>query len=831
MTQLRLKGIHRIIVLSLCMLGLAGLDAAPLRALDAVPVVTDGQARASIMLGKGANNDYRFAATELQRYIHILSGASVEIISDSELKSQPKQESLIVVGGPPVNSAVAPIAKKLNLDPGALKPGGFVIKTGYLKGHPTVVVAGRDGVSTMYGVYDLVERWGVTYLLTGDIIPKRRNSLSIPSLDVRLEPAFARRGFLLPEVYENLTLFSSEDYVKFLDQMAKMKCNYLQIWWFSYEPFLKYSYNGTAKWMGDVSTKESGYMDWAKGGFGSRTTNDVTIGKHWFEQFDKGSRIAPPEMQDVQTPDQAFSVAESLLHRVIHHAHEREIKVWLAIEMASLPPNLGQFSETVGGLPSAWNRVFGTFVQPLDPVNREIQRNRLRALFTTYPSADGYFLIFPEGYPELNTPESRNFYERMRPAFFQLRDLRWPWVVDIVQSSDRVVDSNIGYFDLFNFLLKQRDEIDPKARIGLMGVGRGYALPVFNRMLPKDIPFTDLESSGVWTPTGIPMQDFGGMGTRERTIQVRVDDDADMMGMQFNVTLFADKDHIFSQGIRYGLSGFAGQVERARGTETNSLFIAEAGWKPNLTPEEFYKNYARRVFGTASAVDMYNAFMTLEKNQNYLGYYHYGFSPMGCCGPLPEVNETYLYSQQSDRYGQPTMAGWKEFINDTPEVIWRYEGSMKLLDQALVDMHAAFPKCAQRGVYELRYMIDRTQSYRDYIQSLVTIRKAYLAFNSAFQEKSKTPREQFVSRLNASLQEFKLADQQVQSATREYAQVVDHPSDLGVLYQLNVRAVMGFSLVLRWMQNVASFQEGKPYLAPVAWQKLFSPDLHSTSER
>ena len=39
------------------------------------------------------------------------------------------------------------------------------------------------------------------------------------------------------------------------------------------------------------------------------------------------------------------------------------------------------------------------------------------------------------------------------------------------------------------------------------------------------------------------------------------------------------------------LTGFAGQVERARGTETNSLFMAEAGWEPNLTAEEFYKDY------------------------------------------------------------------------------------------------------------------------------------------------------------------------------------------------------------------------------------------------
>ena len=30
-----------------------------------------------------------------------------------------------------------------------------------------------------------------------------------------------------------------------------------------------------------------------------------------------------------------------------------------------------------------------------------------------------------------------------------------------------------------------------------MGIGRGYALPLFNRLLPEDVVFTDMESSGV----------------------------------------------------------------------------------------------------------------------------------------------------------------------------------------------------------------------------------------------------------------------------------------------------------------------------------------------
>jgi hypothetical protein len=45
-------------------------------------------------------------------------------------------------------------------------------------------------------------------------------------------------------------MFSYDDYAKLIDQMAKMKCNYMQFWWFSYEPWLKYSYKGETAMLG-----------------------------------------------------------------------------------------------------------------------------------------------------------------------------------------------------------------------------------------------------------------------------------------------------------------------------------------------------------------------------------------------------------------------------------------------------------------------------------------------------------------------------------------------------------------------------------------------------
>jgi Glycosyl hydrolase family 67 N-terminus len=790
---------------------------------ESLQVASNGRPVASIVVPSGVPVPY--AATELKKYLRALSGADLEIITDTQIANRPAGEAVILLGGPDTNKAVheAVAAKWVSFTD--LKPEGLILQSGRLGGHPALVVGGNDEMATMYAAYELVERLGVTFLLTAsdhaDLIPAPNQNLSIPSLAVRMEPAFPRRGFMFPIVFDHMTAFSYEDYARVIDQMAKLKCNYLQIWWFAYQPWLKYTYKGETKWMGDVATKESGYLGWALNGFGSHTTDDVSIGKEDFKNY----RIAPPELQHVETPDQAFDIAQNMLQRVIHHAKLRGIKVWPAIEMASLPPNLARYSDPVGTLP--FHYIFGTFVHPLDPVNREIQAIRLKALVDTYPEAEGYFLVFAELYPKLDLPKYRAFFEEKRPEFFELRKTRWPWIA--WGGSDLAfLDSNIGYYDLFQYMLKKRDEIAPNVKLGLMGIGRGYALPVFDKKLPANIPFTDLESGGVWTPAGVPMKVFGDMGNRERTIEPRVDDDNNMMGMQFSVRLYSARDRVFADGPKYGLSGFAGQVDRSRGMETNSRYLAEAGWNPSLTAEQFYESYSRRLFGEAAAPDMYRAFMALEDNEEHLGYYNYGYSTMNCCGPLPEVDQAYKYSKQPNPFGGPI--GWESFISSSADTIQRFQGSVKLLDAALGHMRDASPKAAVQGQYELRYLMNRTESYRDYIQSLIIMRQAYVTFYDAFDSKDHIPRKEFETRLDKSMGEFDSGIAMAQVATRKYAELVDETSDLGVLYQMNSRALLGFDLARQWMRNVVAFQEGKPYVQTVRFDRLYKEEV-TTEQR
>ena len=254
-----------------------------------------------------------------------------------------------------------------------------------------------------------------------------------------------------------------EDWSKLFDQMAKMKYNYYEFWWFAYEPYVQYSYRGEPVLLGDISTKASGYVNTMYEGLGSRTTDDVVIGKQWFP----GERLASPEMQHVETPDQAFAVAQDQLQRMIHYAKSRHINMWLVDEMGCLPPNLARFTEPVG--PRPIEGIWGPFVDPLDPVNREIQANRLKAMIDTYPEAAGYLLNFPEYYVRLKSAKDLEFFAQpqQQDMFDELRNLMVPWETRWVKAiemrwstttSATMTNSNICWQRRMSLLPMQRSD-------------------------------------------------------------------------------------------------------------------------------------------------------------------------------------------------------------------------------------------------------------------------------------------------------------------------------------------------------------------------------------
>ena len=184
-------------------------------------LVENGSPRGAIHLDAAADGFHRFVAAEIQRYLELLTGGLLPIVTEP---GAAPAGGVIMVGGPQANDTVGGLAERGALDLGGLTAdGAYLLKSIDLDGRGCVVAAGRDDTGTMYAAYELLERLGVVFQLTGDIVPERKATLELPELDVAAAPARKFRGVHVWHAYTwNMGM---EDYRRLIDQIAKMKMN------------------------------------------------------------------------------------------------------------------------------------------------------------------------------------------------------------------------------------------------------------------------------------------------------------------------------------------------------------------------------------------------------------------------------------------------------------------------------------------------------------------------------------------------------------------------------------------------------------------------------
>lgn len=778
-------------------------------------LVLHGQPAAIIVAGNG--NLDAFAAAELQRYLKAFSGATLEIQTPEQTRNSDARLAWILVGTPHSNDLIRQASAARLIDIANLKSEGFVLHRFTQKNRTSLAVAGADEAGVLYGVYDLLERYGAVFLLTGDILPEQKPDWELKDINARVEPAFRRRGLFVSFIYPNRSIMSLNQERQFINQMAKLKMNYLQIFWFPYEPWLKYSYAGETKWMGDVARKETGYVLWARD-FGSFNTAEMEVGREHFMKAGVYPHLAPPEFQHIATNEQAFEISQNYMRSVIDYAGSRKIKVWLAIDATSVVPNLARY--TTRTLSQPFHPIFGTFTCPNNPVSLELNDARFKSLVATYPNAEGFFFYLPEAYPVCNTSEAdRMFYLNLRAKYPGEREARVRFTGDIPQDDDTVVDSNSGSLYFLQKLIDTRDRIVPQVKVGIGGLGRLYLARFIQRQFPVSLPFSDMESQAIWTPSGIPMEMFGDMPGRETTLSNRIDDDSDMLGMQFNVGLYY-KDHVLDGGLKYGLAGFDSQMNRDRGTETNTKFMAEGEWNPQLTPDAFYDDYSKRIFGEKSAARMKQAFDALEANEEFMRWT--GGTNFPCCGPPEELNIAYEYSKQPDPFMGPHFSNWTAFLSRARDRVEMYQGSVKRLQEALSSLRSAQPDVTPRGKAYLDFLINRTDAYILHLETLIAWNQAYLDLDSAFLSKrGQVPDSRFVGRLDAVVREFDDTTIKAKDMADRWSEIIDSASDLGVLYRINIFMLTGTKLSAQLIHNVDNYYHGRDYVQAVDFGKIF----------
>ncbi len=300
-----------------------------------------------IVIGPNASAIEQYAARELQRYLYQVSGSLLAIE-----KAEPNRTlsgQVFLLGTRDSNPLIAQLAEAGQVQISATDPGpqGYVLKrvaqaSPLPRSTETLVIAGSDTVGCLYGVYGLLEDYyGIGFYLGGDVLPDKKSPLQLPDVDERKKPAVAIRGFLpWTNFPQSATSYSWQDWKFIIDQMAKMRMNFLHIHNYNGEAghnemFHNVVCNGITPrvWM---ATARSGH---AWGGRPGWDPNQYLFGaSDLFDDYDFGADCA--RHNEHLSNAQAFRKGVSEFQKVIAYAHTRGVKIGLGLDIDLLPPEL-----------------------------------------------------------------------------------------------------------------------------------------------------------------------------------------------------------------------------------------------------------------------------------------------------------------------------------------------------------------------------------------------------------------------------------------------------------------------------------------------------------
>ena len=181
----------------------------------------------------------RWVRERVQMWVPRLTGAAVR------LADSPGATVSIIVGSPESNHVISNAVGQGLLDLATLGEEDFFLKQAVLGGSPVLLIAGRSPRAAVYGVCELFERLGCTFLISDDHFPECNPELALPVLDEVQRTDCSWRGIWFGGYcFVANSMFSLSDYEAMFDQMIKLKMNRIIFYHFPNEPFIDYTFQG-----------------------------------------------------------------------------------------------------------------------------------------------------------------------------------------------------------------------------------------------------------------------------------------------------------------------------------------------------------------------------------------------------------------------------------------------------------------------------------------------------------------------------------------------------------------------------------------------------------
>ncbi len=590
------------VVLALCVLSHCALRMSPAAETNANKAAA--RQSVAVMISTDAGDMEKFAAAELQRYLQRLFGVAATVGTSSD----DSVDAVFLLG----TTNRLPTPGIGNLVMPQLSDQGFLLRRTSLMNKPTMMIVGGSPTATMWGMYDLVERYGVTYLLSGDVLPEKQQSFFLPDIDRAFEPAFKARWFkTMGDFAMGMEGWGISDYRPFLDQLAKLKFNRIRIGGCASAPFLDLTLKGV---------KRSSAVLW----YGEHYP--ITPDMPGRKLFGNETEFWNPDLLTPQSPcDQLIAAGQRHQHELISYARSRGIdasSVWsltdFSKDFASVIPDartvnqLGQLTVAPG--PAA---------RPDNAELAEIGGTVIQTILNEFPDAHSYG--FPVG---TEWPSWVDLYEWAWKELDRQYGIEQILPLDEVlkraaQRSDhwdggsaRSVMEVKGHITGLYFLLSlwNRPDLIPKtrkpdARLVVYEVAEEL-WPILPRILPKNsemVVVMDYNSTRVLRRRSV----IATLPAKEIPTTMILSLHDDSVGMLPQLTT-SSLHELIGDLRKAGVTGFGTRQWLISDHDASTAYLAKSAWNSDTTPESVYTEQVRAVCGEAAVAPMLEAFRAIE---------------------------------------------------------------------------------------------------------------------------------------------------------------------------------------------------------------------------
>ncbi len=580
------------------------------------------------------------AARELAGYIQQLFGL-IPQVSDWVPDGC---DAVFLIGSPETNPAVAQAVGQWWP---SLSEQGFVLRKLGNQELPALVAGGGSPVATLWAVYELVERYGVRYLLHEDILPSKTGPFHLPKVDETFEPIHQLRSWpLMKGLPHGPETWRLSDQQRFIKQLSKLKFNAVCLGLWPWHPFVHYAYGGVER-------------SWATLNFGSLYHLDEESVGH--ERVPRDNWYYNPEFEGAETYQEMLQVGQRLITDIISYGQARGMRTGIAIQPLAFPAEFAPVlqdsmeEEQLGRLTVSERG-------PLtNPQHIGLVETVLKASLETYPQVDEMVLTLPE------FPYAQEQVAQAWAAFDERAGLEPQYTLEnlIAQAEQNYINSGgppravrelksgISMLHFFNYLFETTDLLEHAQSHNVelvMGSVANELLPLVHRLLWPQARFLTVLN---YTAS-----------TAIRDLHLAEQVNTDELGASLVVSFHDDNigplpqmstdsiQHLLDMTARCHWQGFYTRFWSVDELDPPTSYLARASWDNSVTPEMAYNDHAAYVYGQEAVRPFNLAMIQLEQMTAILDTEY-----MSLFFPIPDTMARHLEATEPMAAGLHQIRG------------------------------------------------------------------------------------------------------------------------------------------------------------------------------